>query len=121
SEVPANLYDTHLFKESEFHWLSIFNGYLEDEKISFFLLVVRSNKLVLVDMCFQPHRLTLIRCFMVALVSQQAKKLNYRIRRCSTRGMPGVSSMAITDIYGADALKDKVEDTIIRSYVNVHN
>ncbi|CAG8619017.1 17410_t:CDS:2, partial [Funneliformis caledonium] len=48
--------------------------------MSFLLLVVRRNKLVQVDMCFQ-----------------------------------------ITDIHGADALKDKVEDTIIRSHVNVHN
>ncbi|CAG8586914.1 661_t:CDS:2 [Funneliformis mosseae] len=33
SEVPANLYDTYLLKVSEFHWLSISNGYLEDEKV----------------------------------------------------------------------------------------
>ncbi|CAG8617403.1 10376_t:CDS:2, partial [Funneliformis caledonium] len=33
SEVSENLYDTYLLKVSEFHWLSISNGYLEDEKV----------------------------------------------------------------------------------------
>ena len=31
SGVPANSYDAYSFKESEFHWLSLSNGYLEDE------------------------------------------------------------------------------------------
>ncbi|CAB4479085.1 uncharacterized protein OCT59_027473 [Rhizophagus irregularis] len=32
SKASADSYDTPLFQESEFHWLSLLNGYLEDEK-----------------------------------------------------------------------------------------
>ncbi|CAI2192083.1 2390_t:CDS:1, partial [Funneliformis geosporum] len=32
-----------------------------------------------------------------------------------------VHLLKTTDIYGIEALKDKVEDTIIRSHINVHN
>jgi hypothetical protein len=43
SKASADSYDASLFKESEFHWLSLLNGYLEDEKAHYDLPKIIGN------------------------------------------------------------------------------